>query len=238
VIHVLIRARNAEKYIGKCLRSLDRQTYQDFRVWIFLDAPTDKTYDVVKKFVDRWFYSVGFRLHKRDNQLGLGYNMYRSIQDIVGSSEDIIAPLDGDDYLHKDALRKVAKAYKKHNCLVTYGSYIKKSKGRKTKISRPYKSTDNVRKAKWHGSHLKTFKLHLGKRLTPECFQDSKGNWLDAASDLALMFPIMEMAGLNRCHHISKPIYYWRDGHSDSTKRSLQIKCEKIVRGKNKWQRV
>jgi len=61
---------------------------------------------------------------------------------------------------------------------------------------------------------------------------------LDAASDLALIFPIMEMAGLNRCHHISKPTYYWRDSYGGNTKRALQIKCEKIVRGKKKWQRV
>ena len=235
MIHVLIRARNAEKYIGKCLRSLYAQTHQDWKAWVFLDDPTDNTEKILREYIG---YGGDVEIVVHPKRIGLGRNMFFALDYIKAAPEDIIAVVDGDDKLRKRAFKKVHKSYIEHNCLVTYGSYIKLSKGRKTKISRPYKPTDNVRKAKWHGSHLKTFKVHLAKRLTPECFQDSKGNWLDAASDLALMFPIMEMAGLNRCHHISKPIYYWRDGHSDSTKRSLQIKCEKIVRGKKKWQRA
>jgi len=74
--------------------------------------------------------------------------------------------------------------------------------------------------------------------LPEECFKDEKGDWLEAASDLALMMPLMELAGLDRCKYIRKPIYEWRDNYSGSTAFKLQKHCTKIIRRKPKMERI
>jgi len=44
VYFILIRGRNCEKYIEKCFNSLYRQTYQNWRAMVVLDAPEDNSY--------------------------------------------------------------------------------------------------------------------------------------------------------------------------------------------------
>ena len=165
--------------------------------------------------------------------MGLGYNLYHGINKCEG---DIAFVLDGDDYLHPKALTIVRRAYEKYNCLVTYGSYIKMSKGRTTKVSRR-EVVMPIRKTKWAASHLKTFKLDLWKHF-PEEYMKHKGIWAKAASDRALMYGLVELAGVKRCHHIEKPVYYWRDNTKQKTNRELQKKWDEILRKKKKLRKV
>jgi len=159
--------------------------------------------------------------------MGLGYNLWYGLEQSEAEDEDVICALDADDWLDKKAFEIVKKTYERKNCLVTYGSYIKVSKGRKTKVSREYKETENVRTGKWHGSHLKTFKYKLWKYFPKEYLQH-KGQWAEAASDRGLMYGIIEIAGLKKCRHIPEPIYYWRDNTPSKTSVKLQKKWTEI----------
>ena len=47
-VHVLIPAWNCEKYIGKCLDSLVKQTYKDLEIVVVDDGSTDNTLKVLK----------------------------------------------------------------------------------------------------------------------------------------------------------------------------------------------
>ncbi len=49
---VIIRTKNEEKWIGENLRRLSNQTYKDFEVIIVDSGSTDKTLDIVDKFLD------------------------------------------------------------------------------------------------------------------------------------------------------------------------------------------
>lgn len=80
-------------------------------------------------------------------------------------------------------------------------------------------------------------KWKLLKHLTQKALMH-KGEFMPCASDVALMLPLMEMAGLERCRHIHKLIYLWRDSTSHKTNRKQQIKYEKIVRKKAKMRRL
>jgi len=235
--HVLIRARNAEKYIGKCLRRLIKQSHTDWTALVALDATTDNTAKVVESYHDE-----RIRCMVSPKHLGVAQNMLtglHAMRFLFQSDEDVAAIYDGDDWLDNDALHKVARTYRKYpDTLVTYGSYVKYSKGRKSKVSKPYPDGADVVTHTWRGSHLKTFKLHLVDHLKETMFLDNEGKWLQGASDLALMIPIMQLAGLDRCHHISKPIYFYRDNARGKTDRKLQKQCEKIVRGKPRLERL
>lgn len=225
----IIRGRNCRKYIGKCLRSLERQTYPHWKALVCLDEPTDGSEKLVIE-------TECVKLVVNPKRLGLGRNMYHTIMEADRTFQprpsDVGFVLDADDWLDKTALKHEEVIYRKHpKTLVTHGSYIKESKGRKTKISRPYPKSGNVRKLPWRGSHLKTFRWKLVKRIKPEWWRH-KGKWLDAASDLGLMFGLIGIAGLNRVRHVSYALYHWRDNTSTKTGRSAQRRCEKILRAK------
>ena len=71
-----------------------------------------------------------------------------------------------------------------------------------------------------------------------EYFKDDKGEWFQGASDLALMIPMLELAGLDRALHVKSPIYYWRDNTPFKTKRKTQTTAEKIIRSRKPLGRV
>ena len=226
----LIRGRNCEKTIGKCIRSIKRQTYPNWKTVISLDAPTDNSLDVAAKIIDD---DKRFYLFNNKKNYGVCGNMYLIIREtkmaLNPDDKNVAAVVDADDYIGKNALKTIEKVYRKHpETLITHGSYKKMSKGNRTKISRPYPKSGNIRKFPWRGSHLKTFKWKIIKQAKPSWFQHN-GKWLQAASDLALMFNCVEIAGLNRVRHIHKVIYYWND-HVTKRKKMLQKKCEKLLR--------
>jgi glycosyltransferase involved in cell wall biosynthesis len=228
----LIRGRNCEKTIEKCLRSIRRQTYPHWIALIVLDAPTDNSEHLIKKLIkddDR------FKLIVNNKNYGVCKNMYYIVRCALKTfnpdDRDIASIVDADDWISKDALKSVANVFKKHSdTYITHGSYKKMSKNRRTKISKPYPKRGNIRKLPWRGSHMKCIKWKIIKQAKPQWFQHN-GKWLEAASDLALMFNCVELAGLKRVRHVHKIIYYWNN-HTTKKKRRLQKKCEKILRNK------
>lgn len=231
---MLIRGRNCEKEIEKCIRSIQRQTYPYWKAVISLDAPTDnsfvKLHNILKlQTVYKFDCFVG------DTQVGVCGNMYRVVKqaELVFSptDSDVAVVVDADDFISKDALATIEKAYREHdNIAVTHGSYLKMSKGKRTRVSKANPIKGDIRKLPWRSSHLKSIKWGILKQINKYWFMH-KGKWLEAASDLALMFPCIEIAGLENVHYIHKVIYYWND-HVTKRKRVLEKKCEKIIRNK------
>ena len=52
-ISIIIPAYNAEKYIGRCLESILRQTFPDFKVICVDDGSTDKTAEICRGYAER-----------------------------------------------------------------------------------------------------------------------------------------------------------------------------------------
>lgn len=235
---ILIRGRNCRKYIEACLLSLRNQIYEDWRAHIVLDAPTDGVQEVIHEHIGRLGLTGKINVVLRPERKGLAYNIFHGVHEAEPCSEDIVGILDADDTLSKKALLTVSAKYQKHPALLlTYGSYKKKSKCGRTRVSRRYPLGANVRNFMWRASHFKTFKYKLFKRLPESCFK-YRGKYFEAASDVALMIPLIEIAGLDRCLHIHKMIYVWRDNTAHKTNREKQIKCEKLIRAKKPMSRV
>ena len=240
--HFLIRGRNCEKYLKECVDSINAQV-GDFEknIHVFLDDPQDDSAEICGKL------KKDSKIHKlkiSSQHLGLCANMDNALGDMNMTLEpnDVICIVDADDYLHPKALKYVNREYTKPNTLVTHGSYIKLSKGRRTRISKPYKSWEDIRKVPWRASHLKTLKVKLLRPLgISPAFNTNifmhEGLYLNAASDLALMMPLCELAGWDRVAFIKKEIYYWRDNTPFKTNGSAQKRCEKIIRAKPKLER-
>lgn len=228
----LIRGRNCATTIEKCIRSIRRQTYKHWQAVIALDAPTDNSEEITRKLIiddDRFGLVINEKWH------GVCKNLYSIIRyALIAFNPDdntVGAIVDADDWISKDALQTVANVYRKYpNTLITHGSYRKQSVKRRTKISNPYPKSGNISKLPWRGSHLKCIKWKILKKAKSSWFQH-KGKWLQAASDLALMFNSIEISGLHRVRHVHKIIYYWND-HPNKKKRILEKRCERILRNK------
>lgn len=227
--YILIRGRNCARYIEKCIRTIRRQDYSNWKAVISLDKPTDNSEVITRRLIEgdnRFYLSIN------NHHLGVCGNMFKVIR-VCGKTffpddEDIVVVVDADDWITKDALFKHYEKYRKYNALITHGSYMKLSKSKKTKISRPYPKSGNVRRLAWRGSHLKTIKWKVVKHAKAEWFQHN-GKWLEAASDLALMFNCIEIAGINNVFHVKEVVYYWND-HVTKKKEKIQGKCAKILR--------
>lgn len=95
MISVVIPLYNKERQIGKTLRSVLDQTYQDFEIVLVNDGSTDSSVSEVEKFQD-----ARIRLINQKNA-GVSVARNRGIQESKG---DYIALLDGDDEWKPDYL--------------------------------------------------------------------------------------------------------------------------------------
>lgn len=241
---VIIRGRNCEKWIGACLKALIAQTYTDWRATIILDAPTDGSEEIAFKFVKKKTDKIAFCCHTVHR--GVAYNMYygpRIAQKYWGFDDNsVIVIYDADDMLAPKALKRRAKKYIKIPHLqLTYGSFWRLDKKRSTKTSRMYDLSRNVRKQRWHGTHLKTFRYGLFKQIPEEYFKDDNGKWFIAASDLALMFPLFDMIGVDRykthTRFIKHADYLWRRT-DQKTRGHDQKRAKKVIRAKKPLKRL
>lgn len=134
--------------------------------------------------------------------------------------ETVIVSLDGDDWLSTPrALEVVARAHTE-GAWVTWGSFVF-ADGRPGFAADlpphawteppPYylgRTKGRLRHLSWITTHLKTFRAGLFQRIDPEHFK-FEGQWMEHARDLALMYPVLEMAGPDRSRFIAETLYVY-----------------------------
>ena len=119
--------------------------------------------------------------------------------------------VDGDDYLYSgDVLNILHEKYLKTNCLITYGSHLSSKGVQGKKYPRLIREFNLYRKYFWYASHLKTFRHDLWLSINQNDLVDHSGQYFAVASDLALMYPMLEMAG-NRQEFIEDLLYVYND---------------------------
>ncbi len=102
-ISVIVPAYNVEKYIGKCVRSIIRQTYKNIEIIIVDDGSTDKTgkiCDELAKIDERIIV-----IHQENQGLSQARN-----NGIKAATGEIISLVDGDDIVCRDFLQDMIVA--------------------------------------------------------------------------------------------------------------------------------
>lgn len=107
-VSVIIPVYNVEQYVDRCLASVESQTYQDAEIIIVNDGSTDRSLDIVEKFVSG---NKNFVCYTTKNS-GLGGARNFGLSKASG---DYIVFLDSDDYIEKDCLEKFVLAAMKNN---------------------------------------------------------------------------------------------------------------------------
>lgn len=181
---------------------------------------------------------------KRDGRHHKAKNIYDAINTIIAKNadtNDVLCLLDGDDFYNGAlSLEPVQREYKNRNVWLTYGSY-KSLSGRRSRFCGGYSLNHPVRMAPWRASHLKTFRYGLFRHLPASALKNKDGGWLKVCSDLAIMFPLMELAGQDRCRFIPEFIYAYNDCselNDHKVRGEDQIRTDKWLRSQKSFPRI
>ena len=97
-VSILVPACNAELYVGRCLRSLLKQTLDvdNYEIIVINDCSTDNTKQVINPFIGDINYL------ENNKKLGLPETLNTGIKNAKGQ---FIIRVDADDYVHWDFLK-------------------------------------------------------------------------------------------------------------------------------------
>ena len=240
--NIIIPFYNVEKWITRCLASVDRQNYDNYRVVLVNDCSTDNTTSIIKKLIAE---KSKFSLLNKEERGGALSSTYHGIEHLQPTDDEVIVILDGDDcFASPTVLSTLEQVYSSEECLITYGSYIEHPSGIRGKFSK--KLPDNViehklfRKSQWMTSHLRTFKYILWRNIDKEDVLDKNGKIYSMAGDLPVMFPMLEMAE-ERSRYVDKILYIYNrinPLNEDKINNALQLSIEAEVRNKKIYPRL
>ena len=236
--NIIVPIFNAEKYLEKCLFSIIKQSYKNFHVKVVDDCSTDSSYEIASKICAKY---QNFHIYKNSRRLG----KLNNISELLGlrvkePSRTIDIELDGDDYLYSgDVLNSLNELYLKTDCLISYGSFLTSHGIQGKKYPLWIRKFNLYRKYFWYASHLKTFRHDLWLAINPNDLLDKNGRYFPCATDLAIMFPMLEMAG-NRQQFVKDILYVYNDQNPISNhkiRRKEQISAAKEIRRKKRYKK-
>lgn len=207
----VVPSYNNIDFYEKNLESLFAQNYPHFRIIYIDDASTDGTYQAVSNWInDHQLQDKTTLIQNQTNQGGLN-NIYHAVNSCL--PHEIICLVDGDDWLaSKDVLSELSLHYNNQDTWMTYGQFIH-FPSEKIGLCKPFNPDDlkdqKARSLPWVTSHLKTFYAGLFQKIKKEDLQYN-GEFIPSATDLAIMLPMIDMAGTN-IKFIDKILYCYNN---------------------------
>lgn len=213
---VIVPFYNCSEYIVKCLSSIFIQTYTNFDVIIIDDCSTDDSLIKINNFISKVKPKQNIKIFKNKTNCGALANIVYGINNAECSDEDIIIQIDGDDWLYSAEVFNKLNVIYQEDVLLTYGSLVELSTKKLNKtFTKKLFDTQKYRKQYgeyyWVTSHLKTFKYKLWKKILDKDLRDINGTYFKVAWDLAMMYPMIEMAGLEKIVYVEEPMYIYND---------------------------
>lgn len=175
-------------------------------------------------------------------------NLHQGIINFCTNPDDIVVILDGDDSLKgKNALSFINNFYNSNpKCWFMYGSSIW-TDGRKC-CSSEYSEHEfkNLRAAPFRVSHIRTFRAGLYHKISEQdpnfsCMMNKEGEWYKSAYDVALCYPMLEMAGKEHVYHNKEKLYiYNRDNpiSDDKVDQNLQWSIHEEILKKKPFNKI
>lgn len=236
-IVIVIPSYNNESWCEKNLNSVLFQNYSNYRVVYIDDHSSDRTQVKVESFIKRaakplhsFSFNEGsskeilevtnkfeeeinmnpcfFTLISNEERCGALANQYRAISSC--KKDEIVVLLDGDDWLaNNNVLKTISDAYSDENVWMTHGSLVEYPSGIQAwcePIPSYVVSTNSFRNFKCP-SHLRTFYAGIFQKIELKDLL-FKGDFYPMTSDMAIMYPIIEMCG-HRHKFVEEPLYIY-----------------------------
>lgn len=199
-ITALVLSFNNERFIEKNLGSIASQNYENYEVVYVDDASTDRTHDLAKELLR----GIPSRLIRNERRLGAMENLYRVVSKLDPNT--IVVVVDGDDWLsHEGVFACINRVYQSKGVWVTFGNYVKYPS-----YERGIQKSDLAslcRQDPFMFKHLRTFLAGLFQRIRKEDLM-MDAEFVKVASDMAAMFPMVEMAS-ERAYFIEEVLYVY-----------------------------
>ena len=247
-IKVVIPVRNAQQWIAKCIDSVASQHYDgDWSCMIIDDASTDGTPAQIESFLDTHQPAIRskFKTSMNTTRQGALANFLKGFKELGADQEpeSVLVQLDGDDWLYGPVVFQIIRSVYEHpGCWMTWGNYLEwptGAPGMARDIPAEWHASMNYRSKPWVMSHLRTFKSHLWSSIKDEDLRDGNGNYFMTTCDLAMMFPMIEMAGerslfipnILHCYNRTNPF------SDDRIYREDQLRAEHLIRSRKTYSR-
>lgn len=241
--YILIAGYNCQDWIEKCIKSVIKQKFTKWYCVIGDDASTDQTYDLIRKYDT----DERFTIFQNSENMGACFTRHKGLSLVshLIKDTDVIVHLDGDDWFAHNKTLSIVHSYYKTGAEVTYGNWIKATgkKNHKFRIFPQYVlNRGTFRKYPWTSTALRTFQYKLYRRIQIKDLQDSQGFWLKNCTDVAVMFPILEMADPNKIIAIQQEIYVYNNLRKNSTHHRFgedaKKKLTEWIRNKPRYTRI
>ncbi len=195
---IVIASYNNSKWYKYNLNSVFSQTYPNYRIIYIDDCSPDHTYNLVKKYVEDKNFFDKIILIQNQKRVGALANHYKAIE--MCDNNEIIVCLDGDDWFaNDDVLEYLAKVYNDPSIWLTYSQFRNWPSGQlgwSEDIPKEVIEKNEFRKFGFISPQLRTYYAWLAKLVKLEDLKWEKTNdFFPVAGDVALMFPMLEMAG-------------------------------------------
>jgi glycosyltransferase involved in cell wall biosynthesis len=245
---VFIPSYNNEKWVESNLESLFSQTYTNWVAYYVNDCSSDMTRASVERYVkDRGFQDKVTIINNTVRKRAMA-NYVDAIAHAPRRS--VVVSYDGDDrFEHPRVLENLAAIYADPAVWMTYGTYRPEPDTfHHVCAPLPKKVMKHrlFRKYKWVTSQLRTFYAELFLKVSvkdlkyygkSKKYKEFYGQYVPTACDLAMMFPMLEMASLGHIFYVKEVnyVYNLHDANDRTANRKLQSKMAHYVRGLKRY---
>ncbi len=242
-IVIVMPSYNNEKWYQQNLDSVLGQNYENFRVIYKDDISKDRTADLVVEYLAQHPRGDKVLFIKNEQKMLAMANIYYAIHNHC-EDEELVVIVDGDDFLaHENVLKQLNYVYSKQDVWLTFGNNLCLSNLSTCSWSMPVPKNiiQKNQFRRWpHGqTHLRTFYSWLFKKID-EADLRHKGEFYKMTYDVAMLLPMIEMAG-ERHQFIPNVLYLYNDlnninDHKKNGK--LQHSLNKLIRSKKPYFRL
>lgn len=212
---VVVTAWNAAPWVEECLETVVTQSVHPF-VLLVDDGSTDDTLERARPYVSG-------ALHLGRNQ-GAAHALRAGVDVLTEEErfgpEDVVAWVGADDRLAGPGVLEAALALHRGGAWVTYGNaapLLPTGNGSALVgdawTDRGYRHHElrdgAVRRVRWRACPLQTFRVGCYRAVPDRELQYADGTWLRVCCDLALMFPLLELAR-TRSVFLPEVVYHYR----------------------------
>lgn len=194
-VFVVPSYKNKECY-KRNLDSIFSQVYDNYRVIYIDDASPDGTGMLVKEYCEKRGEAHRVEILQNQQNQGALANIFKAVWSC--SPDEIIVNLDGDDWLaHRDVLTELNQVYADSEVWLTYGQFIyypSYQPGFGEEIPSQVIEQNAFRSSSQGTTALRTFYAGLFHQIKREDLIEN-GDFFRAGYDLAIMLPMLEMAG-------------------------------------------
>lgn len=207
---IFMTGHNCQSYVERAIQSVASQSHSRVSVLFVDDCSTDATPSIATRVLQQAL--PGRHSYVRNEQRkGKAFSASRHLRQHA-PQHDIVAVIDADDQLiDASALAQIAKRYTEGHDVV-WSNYVTDT-GRPGHNA-PLRTDISPRAQKWLTSHLFTFRGSLFAQIPEHYFQHLNGQWLEAACDAAIAYPVLDQT--RRYCHLPAVLYQYTESNPSS----------------------